>query len=66
MNGRNRSNGRKQRQIGSATQQVVSHRQRLTRYDRQRAQAPYRHRFYLPADVYHRYNVATLSNGGCF
>ncbi len=66
MNGRNRSSGRTKRQMGSTTQEFVGHRQRFARYDRQRAQAPYRNWFVLPADVKHRYNVATLSSGGCF
>jgi hypothetical protein len=65
MNGRNRS-GRMSRHNGATTQQAISHRKRIARYDRQRAQAPYRHRLLLPLDTYHRDNYACLSVGGCF
>ena len=65
MNGRNRSR-RTSRQTTGTRQQSVGFRQGITRHDRQRTQAPYKHRFYLPPDVHHRYNVACLSTGGCF
>lgn len=64
MNGRNRS--RRQSRHNGATQQTISHRKRFARYDRQRAQAAYRHRLLLTPDVYHRDNYACLSVGGCF
>lgn len=64
MNGRNRS-GRMSRHNG-ATQQAVSVRKRLARYDRTRTSTPYIHRRFLLVDTYHRDNFTCLSVGGCF
>ena len=68
MNGRNRSrnSSRTQRKPTASTYQVTRHRQRSTRYDRQRHAT--RHREWVPLQwvPMHRYNVGCLSVGGCF
>jgi hypothetical protein len=54
MHGRNRSRSRNRQPRPAALGDFVGHRKRLARYDRNRPQASYFHRLFLPAQVMHR------------
>lgn len=65
MNGRNRS--RRQSRQNGAVQSAPRFRQHNGSVGRQRRYARHRESWYpLPVQIMHRYNVATLSVGGCF